>query len=83
MVKVLVVEDEASIREMIALNLRRAGMEAVEADSAEAALPLLEQRPGCDAAILDVMLPGMNGSRLQDWMQEPLSWKRTQKMLQI
>ena len=61
MVKVLVVEDEASIREMIALNLRLAGMEAVEADSAEAALPLLEQKPGCDAAILDVMLPGMNG----------------------
>ena len=50
MVKVLVVEDEASIREMIALNLRLAGMEAVEADSAEAALPLLEQKPGCDAA---------------------------------
>ena len=41
MVKVLVVEDEASIREMIALNLRLAGMEAVEADSAEAALPCL------------------------------------------
>ena len=61
MVKVLVVEDEASIREMIALNLRLAGMEAVEADSAEAALPLLEQRPGCDAAILDVMLPGEDG----------------------
>ena len=48
MVKVLVVEDEASIREMIALNLRLAGMEAVEADSAEAALPLLEQKPGCE-----------------------------------
>ena len=30
MVKVLVVEDEASIREMIALNLRLAGMEAVQ-----------------------------------------------------
>ena len=64
MVKVLVVEDEASIREMIALNLRLAGMEAVEADSAEAALPLLEQRPACNAAILDVMLPGMNGFSL-------------------
>ena len=61
MVKVLVVEDEASIREMIALNLRLAGMEAGEADSAEAALPLLEQKPGCDAAILDVMLPGEDG----------------------
>ncbi len=64
MVRVLVVEDEANIREMIALNLRLAGMEAVEAESAEAALPLLEQKPGCDAAILDVMLPGMNGFSL-------------------
>ena len=45
MVKVLVVEDEASIREMIALNLRLAGMEAVEADSAEAALPLRDHPP--------------------------------------
>ena len=64
MVKVLVVEDEASIREMIALNLRRAGMEVLEAESAEAALPLLEQKPSCNAAILDVMLPGMNGFSL-------------------
>ena len=55
MVRVLVVEDEANIREMIALNLRLAGMEAVEAESAEAALPLLEKKPGCDAAILDVI----------------------------
>ena len=64
MVRVLVVEDEANIREMIALNLRLAGMEAVEAESAEAALPLLEQKPGCDAAILDVMLPGIDGFSL-------------------
>ena len=41
MVRVLVVEDEANIRDMIALNLRHAGMEVVEAESAEAALPLL------------------------------------------
>ena len=51
MVRVLVVEDEANIREMIALNLRLTGMEAVEAESAEAALPLLAKKPGCDAAI--------------------------------
>ena len=50
MVRVLVVEDEANIREMIALNLRLAGMEAVEPESAEAALPLLEKKPGGDAA---------------------------------
>ncbi len=64
MVRVLVVEDEANIRDMIALNLRHAGMEVVEAESAEAALPLLAQKLGCDAAILDVMLPGMNGFSL-------------------
>ena len=64
MVKVLIVEDEASIREMIALNLRMAGMEALEAASAEEALALLEQQPGCSAAIRDVMLPGMNGFSL-------------------
>ena len=29
------------------------------AESAEAALPLLAKKPGCDAAILDVMLPGL------------------------
>lgn len=64
MAKVLIVEDEASIREMIALNLHLAGMEALEAESAEQALNLLEQQPDCDAAILDVMLPGMNGFSL-------------------
>ena len=63
MAKVLI-EDEASIREMIALNLHLAGMEALEAESAEQALTLLEQQPDCDAAILDVMLPGMNGFSL-------------------
>lgn len=64
MAKVLIVEDEASIREMIALNLHLAGMEALEAESAEQALTLLEQQPDCDSAILDVMLPGMNGFSL-------------------
>ena len=52
MVRVLVVEDEANIREMIALNLRLAGMEAVEAESAEAALPLLAKKIGFDPAVM-------------------------------
>ena len=81
MVKVLVVEDEASIREMIALNLRLAGMEAVEADSAEAALPLLEQRPGCDAAILDVMLPGEDGLSLLRFLRRDARTRRVPVIL--
>lgn len=64
MKRILVVEDEASIREMVALNLKMHGMEAVEAESAEQALELLEKSEPCDVALLDVMLPGMNGFSL-------------------
>ena len=62
--KVLVVEDEESIRELIALNLRMAGYEVYEAGSAEQGLELMGQNGSCDAAILDLMLPGMDGFSL-------------------
>ena len=60
--KVLVVEDEESIREVVALNLRMSGYEVIEAGSAEQALGLLQK--DFDAAVLDIMLPGMNGFSL-------------------
>ena len=63
MVKVLVVEDEASIREMIALNLRLAGMEAVEADSAEAALPLLLKTRVNETISMKSLILSMNRNR--------------------
>ena len=63
MKRVLVVEDETSIRELIALNLRMAGYEVLEAPTAERGLELLSAQR-CDAAVLDVMLPGMNGFSL-------------------
>ena len=64
MKQVLVVEDEASIREMVALNLKMAGWEVVEAPSAERALELMHHGEECDAALLDIMLPGMDGLSL-------------------
>ena len=64
MKRVLVVEDEASIREMVALNLKMAGWEVVEAPSAERALDLMHHGEECDAALLDIMLPGMDGLSL-------------------
>ncbi len=62
--RVLVVEDEAPIRELIALNLRLADWNVDEAESAERALELLAENQSYDVAILDVMLPGMNGFSL-------------------
>ena len=64
MKRVLLVEDEASIREMVALNLKMAGWEVVEAPSAERALELMHGGERCDAALLDIMLPGMDGLSL-------------------
>ena len=64
MKRVLVVEDEASIREVVALNLKMAGWEVLEAPSAERALELMQKNPPCDVALLDIMLPGMDGLNL-------------------
>ena len=62
--KILVVEDAAPIRELVALNLRLTDCQVDEAESAEEALKLLEKNPAYDVAVVDVMLPGMNGFSL-------------------
>lgn len=62
MKRVLVCEDEASIREFVVINLKRAGYEVLEAGSGEEALKLFEEQGGSvDVALLDIMLPGMDG----------------------
>ena len=61
--KILIVEDEAPIREMIAFHLARAGFETIEAGDCRAARQLLaDERP--DLALVDWMLPDMSGLEL-------------------
>ncbi|MDJ0940981.1 MAG: phosphate regulon transcriptional regulator PhoB [Woeseiaceae bacterium] len=61
--KILIVEDEKPIREMIAFHLVRAGFETVEAADCRAARQLLaDERP--DLALIDWMLPDMSGLEL-------------------
>jgi CheY-like chemotaxis protein len=59
--RVLVVEDDASIREMIALALESAGHEAVTASNGEDALELVEHEEA-DVIVLDLRMPLMDGS---------------------
>ena len=59
--KILVVEDEDSIRSFIVINLSRAGYEVCEAGSGEDALTVLENESGIGVALLDLMLPGIDG----------------------
>ena len=61
MKKVLVLEDESSIRSFIVINLRRAGYEVIEAESGEEALERLKEHPDAKVALLDIMLPGIDG----------------------
>ncbi len=61
MIKLLVCEDEESIRSFVVVNLRRAGYQVIEAGSGEEALERYDQHPDIVAALLDVMLPGIDG----------------------
>ena len=61
MKKVLVLEDESSIRSFIVINLRRAGYDVIEAETGEEALDKLKENPDTRVALLDIMLPGIDG----------------------
>lgn len=61
MKKILVLEDESSIRSFVVINLRRSGYEPIEAGTGEEALEKLKQHPDILVALLDVMLPDIDG----------------------
>ena len=60
MSRILIVEDEGDIAELIALYLRKAGHETEHAASGQTAVTRVQQAPP-DLIVLDVMLPGMDG----------------------
>ncbi len=67
--RVLVVDDDPAVREMLVLLLARAGYEVDEASSGEQALERLAERP-VDVVLCDVRMPGMGGLALVDALAE-------------
>ena len=61
MKKVLILEDEVSIRSFVVINLKRAGYEAIQAGTGMVALEQLKNNPDVGVAILDIMLPDIDG----------------------
>ena len=61
MKKVLIMADEVNIRSFVVINLQRAGYEVVEAGAGDEALERLQQHPDVGVAILDIMVPGIDG----------------------
>lgn len=60
MKKILIVEDEESIRKFVRINLEREGFIAIEAETGEKALEIAESED-IDIVVLDIMLPGIDG----------------------
>lgn len=68
--KILVVDDEPDLRDILQCNLENAGYEVQTASSAEEALQLLTDP--YDLILLDVMLEGMSGFRMAEKLRKEL-----------
>lgn len=60
MARVLVVDDDQTVREVVVSYLRAVGHDVPEAADGEAGLAGMDDEPA-DLVILDVMMPGMDG----------------------
>jgi CheY-like chemotaxis protein len=80
MKKILIVEDQADIREVIRITLELEDFELHEAANGDEGLRLASQlRP--DLVLSDVMMPGMNGLQLCQRIKGDPSLKRTKVVL--
>ena len=72
MIKILVVDDEQDLCEILSFNLRNEGFEVAIANSAEEALALLETEAGSgtDLILLDVMMERMSGYEMAQHLRQ-------------
>jgi len=68
--RILVVEDEPVVRELVLRLLRRAGHNVTGAPDGETALALASSGPAFDLLVTDVVMPGMNGRELAGRLQQ-------------
>ncbi|WP_332650014.1 response regulator transcription factor [Lysinibacillus sp. 54212] len=67
--QILVVDDDSHILKLVAIQLTREGYKVHKANHAQEALAILREEH-VDLAIVDVMMPGMNGIRLTEILRE-------------
>ena len=71
MKRILVCEDEDTIRDFVVINLQRSGYNVVDVGSGEEALKVYDEQNGdFDVALLDVTMPGMDGFTLCKKLRE-------------
>lgn len=67
--KILIVEDDQMIRNLIKIYLQKEGYEVVEADDGEVAKSVFLNEHPC-LIVLDLMLPKVSGEQLCEWVKE-------------
>jgi two-component system alkaline phosphatase synthesis response regulator PhoP len=76
MVKILVIDDEEDIRELLMYNLRKEGYLVLDAENGEKGLTIMrESQP--DLILLDVMMPGMDGIEVCEAIRNTSGFKNT------
>lgn len=68
--RILICEDEDSIRDFVVINLQRSGYQTVDVNCGEKALELFEQDSNFDIALLDIMMPGIDGFEVCKQLRE-------------
>ena len=59
--RIVVIDDEADIREILGVNLKSEGYDVVSFSSGTSALEYLKKNPNADLIILDIMMEGIDG----------------------
>ena len=67
--RVLVVEDQDSVRSLVSGVLEKRGFTVFQAPNARDARRVLAAEPGIDLVITDVVMPGESGLELADWLR--------------
>jgi CheY-like chemotaxis protein len=70
MARVLVVEDEPTVRELVVARLRAAGHQVVAADTGARAVEVVSSRGVPDVAVLDIGLPDTDGYTLLNALRQ-------------
>jgi DNA-binding response OmpR family regulator len=68
--RILIVEDDKAIRELLCINLQVAGYDYEAQADGDSVVSLLSKEHSFDLALLDIMLPGVDGFGLLDHMKQ-------------
>lgn len=75
-IRVLAVDDEPDLLQLLGIHLRSKGYEVLEASSGAEAVELVRRDPGIDLIIMDIMMPQLNGveacARIREFSPVPV-----------